>query len=1073
MKATPQSPAGDAAPGHAGVGGGLIAYMAENSVAANILMLIVVLGGLLTLPSIKQEVFPEFTLDRVTISVAYPGASPTEVEEGAVLAIEEAVRGVDGVKKVTSTSAEGSGSVMVELQADADVQRATGDIESAVDRITSFAADVERPIISVASNRREVLSLILYGPLSEWDLRDLAERLRDQLLSTPKVTLVELRGVRPYEISVEIPQEILRRYDLTLEGVAAKIRGASIELPGGGLKTGRGEILVRTAERRDTGAELADVVLRENAGGGELRLGDVADIRDGFQDTDQAGYFDGQPAIQLQVFRVGEQTPIEVSAAVHDFIEAARPGLPEGVKLATWNDSSEAYAGRVDLLVRNAKTGLILVLGILGVFLDLRLAFWITLGIPISFCGALLLMPWLDVSLNLVSLFAFILTLGIVVDDAIVVGEAIYHEREQGGAGLPSAVRGTQGVATPVTFSIVTTIIAFLPLLFVPDVMGKIMRVLPLVVMAILAFSLFESMLVLPAHLAHTDLSPPGGLLGYVHAGQQWVAGWLQTFIDKVYSPFLTWVLRGRYVTAAVAVAVLMGAIGLVKGRHVEFIFMPRIDSDVVVADLTLPFGANVEDTRALALRLAKAADETLADYGGREAIGRGVLTLVGSADRSGHGRGSGSSSGSHMAQVSVFLVSEEHRDFGSRDFARTWREKLGPLTGIDTLKFKSTNGPSGGADVHIELIHADTEVLEAAAAELAAHLGEFSGVTDIDDGVASGKEQLNLKLTRQGRAWGFAERDLARAVRAAFFGHEALRLQRGRHEVRTYVRLPEAERANEADLAGFLLLTESGREIPLGEAATFTRGRAPKEILRRDGRRVMNVTAEVDDTVTNAGRVTEELLTGYLPELLSRYPGLTFQLSGAQESRRESMAAMARGFRLALVAMYALMAIAFRSYSQPLLIMLTIPFGIVGAMAGHMLRGMALSLMSMFGVVALAGVVVNDSLVLISAMNENLEDGKTPFEAVHEGATRRFRPILLTSLTTYLGLIPMLNETSLQARFLIPMAVSLGVGVLFATWITLVLIPAAYLLLEDARWLVGELLTFGGGDTRGKEATP
>jgi multidrug efflux pump subunit AcrB len=979
------------------------------------------------------------------------------VENGIVLAVEEAVRGVDGIKKITSTASESLGSVVAELEADADKRKVADEIESEVDRITSFPVDVERPVVNQASNRREVLTVVVAAELDEWSLRNLGEDLRDELLTDERVTIVDLSAVRPYEISIEIPQETLRRFDLTLSEVAAKVRAASVELPGGGVKTKNGEILVRVDERRDVGSEFRAIVLRENDAGAELRLGDVAEIQDGFQDIDVFAYFNGKPAVLLKVFRVGDQTPIDVSDAAREFVERKKAELPPNVELHTWGDSSEAYRGRVDLLRRNAMTGLILVIFILGLFLDLRLSFWITLGIPISFCGALLFLPHFDVSLNLVSLFGFILTLGVVVDDAIVVGESIYKKREDGLPPMRAAIEGALEVAGPVTFSVLTTIIAFMPLLFVPGVMGKIMRVLPLVVVAILSLSLIESMFILPAHLAHTKLNEPRGLIGAIYRIQRRFADALQTFIESWYEPALRRMLLWRYVTLAVATVALIGTFGLVAGKRIDFIFLPRIESEVVIANAVLPFGSNVDRTSEVSRQMTESARTTIDHYGG-EQVTRGVLTLVGAASVGGHATGRGAVLGSHLAQVAVFLVPEDKRDFGSGHFSRKWRDTLGPVPGLESLKFKSTNGPSGGADIDVELIHRDTQTLELAGQDLGRTLAGFDGVEDIDDGFAPGKPQLNLRLTRQGRAWGFSEMDLARAVRSSFFGQEALRQQRGRDEVRTYVRLPDAERTSEQDIRGLLLLTPGGGEIPLEEAARVARGHSYKQIKRRDGQRVLNVTAEVDEERNNASRILGDLAKNALPDLLQRFPGLSYRFSGAQESRAESMAALKSNFSLALVAMFALMAVAFGSYSQPLLIMLTIPFGIVGAIWGHMVMGMPISLMSMFGVVALAGVVVNDSLVLISAMNTHLAQNECPLEAVVHGATRRFRPILLTSLTTFLGLMPMLTETSLQARFLIPMAVSLGIGVMFATLITLVIIPAAYLVLEDIRNLIGTL---------------
>ncbi len=1063
---------------------GVLAWFTKNRVAANILMIVLLVGGLLMLgTAVKQEVFPEVEIETVLVQVPYPGASPAEVEQGVILAIEEAVRGLDGVDEVRGTAAEGAGVVAVQLLDGTDKDRALGDVKSAVDRITSLPADAERPVIALATNRRQVISLVLYGDVGERVLHDLAERVRFDLLERDEITYVDITGTRPLEISVEVPQDELRAHDLTPGAVARAIGAANVEVPGGALKTRAGEILLRTTERRDRGEEFEDIVLRSRPDGSRLHLGDIARIRDGFQELDQEAFFNGHRAVMVNVYRVGDQTPIEVADAVHDYV--ATVDLPPGVEAATWNDSSEVYKDRIDLLVRNAKLGLMLVLLILGLFLEPKLAFWVTLGIPISFAGSLLLLPAADVSINMISLFAFIVTLGMVVDDAIVVGEAIYQRRTEGMGYLAAAIGGVKEVATPVVFSILTTCVAFAPMLFVPGVSGKFFRNIPIVVISVLTISLMESLFVLPAHLSHrmqgwlrtlvlvvlaalaTWLLPAAlavaALVLFVVAAfvqdrvRDGVDRGLRWFIEGVYRPTLLWAMEWRYLTIALALATSLATCGLPAGGRIGFTFLPKIEGDVVTAQLRMPVGTPVEDTRALHDRMVRAA-QTLVDESGGPEILRGLYSMVGIAKGFGGGpMGVGSSQGSHLATVQVFLVQSDQREVRTAEFAERWRERIGEIAGAEALTFSYSIGANAGSPVDVQLSHPDPEVLEQAAQRLAGELAAYPGLRDIDSGVSPGKEQFDLRLTPQGRAHGLTESDLARQVRGAFYGAEAVRQQRGREEVRVYVRRPLSERRSLRDLEEFIVQTPQGGELPLSQAAHIERGRAYTTIERVDGRRKVSVTADIVQGVGNANAIVASLKERELPALLADFPGLSYVMGGEQKEQARSLGSLGMGAVFAIFVMFGLLAVAFRSYVQPLIVLLgAIPFGVVGAIWGHVVMGYGLSMISIMGIVALSGVVVNDSLVLIDAINRfRREPGTSAKDAILRGGTRRFRPILLTSLTTFFGLTPMILEPSVQARFLIPMAISLGFGVLFATAILLLLVPAVYLVVEDARRLV------------------
>ena len=1032
---------------------GPIAWMARNHVAANLLMVFLIAGGLLIGSKVKQEVFPEVELDRVSIVVPYPGASPEEVEKGIILPIEEAVRGLDGVKRVTASASEGSGSVMVELLLGANGDKLLQDVKNAVDRIVSFPQDAERPIVSLLEARHEVISVIVYGDVDEKVLREMGEYVRDELLLNKGITQVDLAGVKPLEISIEVPQRELRAYGLTLEDIARKVGRSALEIPGGEVKTPSGNVLLRLEERRDWGRQFADIPLVSKPDGTDVTVGDIARIVDGFADTDQSTYFNGKPAVQVKVYRVGDQTPIEVAALAKKTVERIRPKLPPGVKLATFMDWSRILRERMDLLLRNARLGLVLVMLLLGLFMEVRLAFWVTLGIPVSFLGSLIFLPAMGVSINMISLFAFIVTLGIVVDDAIVVGENVYELRNKGMPFLEAAATGARQMAVPVSFSILTNIAAFLPMFFVPGMMGKFFHVIPAVVVAVFTISWMESLFVLPAHLGHQrewKRRGPGRLIGWI---QDRFAAGLDWQIRRIYTPVVKFCLRNRYLAISGAFALLVAVVGYVAGGRIDFTFMPHVESDMVLATAALPYGSPVELTRKVQKRLVDAAREVLRENGG-EKIAEGILSQVGNTFDVTHFLAK-TQKGGHLTSVLVYLVPADQREISSAEFERQWREKIGRIPGLESLKFLSTAGPGAQADIDVELSHKDRKQLEAAARELARILEGFDGVTEVDKGFSPGKPQLNLKVRPEASSLGLTSTDLGRQVRAAFFGAEALRQQRGRNEVRVYVRYPKKERRSEFDVEDFIFRTPGGGEIPLEEAAAVRRGRSYTTIQRADGKRVLDVTAKVVPGVTTADKVLADLKKNALPALMRKYDGLGYSLEGQNREEKESIESLKGGSILALLGIFALLAIPFKSYVQPVIIMVSIPFGVVGAVLGHILMGYDLSIISAMGIVALAGVVVNDSLVLVHAANSFRDTGGlSPFEAVARAGARRFRPIILTSLTTFFGLAPMIFETSVQARFLIPMAISLGFGILFSTFIALLLVPSLYLMVEDVKTL-------------------
>ncbi|WP_432737848.1 efflux RND transporter permease subunit [Maridesulfovibrio sp. FT414] len=1043
---------------------GAIAWMAGNPVASNLLMLILLVGGLVMGFNIKQEVFPEFTTDTVTISVTYSGASPEEVEQGIVLAVEEAVIGLDGVKEVSSSASEGSGSVTVEAVEGYDLQKLSQDIKSEVDRITSFPEEAEDPVISISSRKRGVLSLMVYGDASSLALRKVAEQLREDLIGDPEITQVELTEVSGLQVSIEIPQDKLRAYGLTLADVADIVDKTSVELPGGGIKTEGGEILVRFKERRDYAREFARVPIVTEDDGTQVLLEDVAEVKEDFQDSDNITSFNGKPAVRIEVYRIGNQTPISVSDAVHARLESFNQSLPQGVHVAVRNDFSDVFRQRMDLLLNNAYMGLGLVFICLALFLEPRLAFWVAMGIPISFMGGMLILAPAGASINMVSMFAFIITLGIVVDDAIVVGENVYTMRQQGMHWLDAACEGAKSIAMPVVFSVLTNIVAFMPMFFVPGVMGKIFNIIPLVVISVFSISLVESLFVLPAHLGHGSNRKPGKIMGFILRNQQKISDGLLRFIQNVYRPFLDRAVTWRYLTVALGMACLIVSFAYIKSGRLGFTMFPKIESDYAYLTVDLPYGTAKEVTLKVQDRVIAAAEKVAAENGGDKLV-EGVYSKIGGSGRRG-------TSGSHVLKVQVFLTDADTRPISTDEFVRQWRRNLGPIPGSESVLFESDRGgPGSGGSLEIELSHSDIEVLKRASSDLAEALSTYPKVKDIDSGYSPGKRQLDFELLPAGRSLGLTSQNVAKQIRASYYGAEVLRQQRGRNEIKVMVRLPESERVSKYNFEELMIRTPDGKDVPLREVVRIKDGRAYTAIDRRNGRRVVSVAADVTPR-KETSQIIADVVANVIPRLKADYPGLGYSLEGKQADMQESTDSLITGLLMAMMVIYALLAIPFRSYFQPIIVMLCIPFGIVGAVIGHILLGYSMSLMSLFGIVALSGVVVNDSLVFIDYVNQQRRNGHCAYDAVLEAGTARFRPIMLTTLTTFGGLAPMIMETSRQAKFLIPMAVSLGFGIVFATGITLMLVPAFYMIFEDIRLGLRKLFRISDDDLRADGVT-
>jgi multidrug efflux pump subunit AcrB len=1042
---------------------GVIAWFAENHVAANLLMMFLLLAGAVTGLTMKLEVFPETSLDQISISMAYPGASPAEVEEAIVRRIEENVAGLAGIKRIDSVAREGSGTVTIEVVKGWNLKELLDEVKAEVDRITTFPEEAEEPVVREVTRRTQVINVAVYGDAPESTIKHLTEKIKDDITNLAGITYAEISGIRQGEIHIEISEQTLRRYGLTLDKVAEAVRRASLDLPAGRVKTSRGEILVRTKGRRYYASDYQDVAVITRTDGTKVTLEQIANLQDGFEDVDLASQFQGKPSGVIEVFRVADQNALTVADTVKRYIEEIRPSLPDGVKIDFFQDRSEVLRSRIDLLLRNMAFGLILVGILLGLFLNVRLAFWVTLGIPVSFAAGMLVLPRLDVSINMISLFAFVTVLGIVVDDAIVIGENIFRKQDEGLKGLDSAVTGAVEVGRPVIFAVLTTVAAFWPLLLGTGTMGKIMRNIPIVVIVVLLGSLTESLLILPAHLARSKHARTGPARG--PGKENLVARSLKWVITGPYGKLVDFSVRWRYATVGLGIAMLLLTVGMWRGGWIKFTLFPTVEGDQLICSLTMPAGTPVERTKEVVVHLERSAKEAIAEMEKKRPpkdkdappLFEHTRALVG-RHAQGHGpMAAGPQEGGHLAQVTIQILEGEQRDVSATKLAMLWRKKVGVIPDAEAVTFQSALfTPGNPVEVHLSLD--DHDQLLAAADELKAELEGYPGVFDVSDSFLPGKEELQMNLKPAARSLGLTLDDLARQVRHAFYGAEALRLQRDQDEVKVMVLYPESERKSLGRVEKMRIRAPDGSEVPFSQVAEVRMEQGYASIDRAQRLRVIKVMADVDETVTNANEVRMDLESRFLPQLKRNHPGLRYSMEGAGKEQKESLADIGKGFVIALFCIYALLAIPFRSFTQPIIVMSAIPFGLIGAVVGHLIMGHNLSLLSLFGVVGLAGVAVNDSLVLVDATNRIRSQGTDAHDAITRAGALRFRAIILTSLTTFAGLTPMLLERSIQAQFLIPMAISLGFGVMFGTGITLVLVPSLYMILDDTHHLVANL---------------
>lgn len=1041
----------------------LIAWFVHNPVASNLLMVILIVAGLLALPNIHQEEFPTLEVDAVQITVDYLGAAPSEVENAVCVRVEEAIEGTEGIDSITAVASEGACSVTAELVVGVDKTKVANTIKSKVDAIDSFPTETEQPITAEVSMLATVLQIALSGPADERTLKYIGQEVRDDIADLPGVSQVELKFARPYEISIEVSEQTLRRHGLTLAAIGRAIERSSLDIPGGSLKTEGGEILLRTRGQAYRGQEFEDIVVLTRTDGTSITLGEIASVRDGFQENDLQARLDGEPSVALKVSRVGDEDIMGIATQVKAYLEKTQRELPEGIELTIWQDESQDMVDRLDVLAKNGRSGLLLVLLILTLFLRFRLAVWVAAGIPVALLGTVALFPITDIAISTVSVMAFILVLGILVDDAIVVGERIYSHEQEGKPRVQAAIDGTQEVSLPVLFGVLTTMATFIPIISIPGPMGSFYAPLGFTVILALAFSIIESQFILPMHLAHRAEEASSGSNRAFNAWlslQEKIASTLEHLAKHVYQPLVIRALHWRYLTVSAGIVVLMLALALFSGGFMNFQFFPSVEGSHLYAKLTMPEGTPVEQTAQAVTRLENAAEALRAELDqDRDDSEGSMVSHVFSSIGAFIPKGSVNTveiAKSNLAEIGIELnLPANYSGTPTKEFANRWRELTGSIPDAIELSFTSEAFGFGKA-ISFELYGKNFDELRDAAAALRAALRNYPGTLDITDSFRAGKQEVQLTLLPEARNLGITLQDLGQQVRQAFYGYEAQRVHRGSEDIRVMVRYPEEDRRSLGDLEAMRIRTADGTEVPFSSVASASLGRGYTAIRRVDGRRVVTVTADINRNIQPPEAVIAEVERVDLPNILSKFDGVSYGLAGEAEERSESMGSLVSTTALALLIIYALLAIPLQSYLQPLVIMSVIPFGAVGAILGHLIMGRSLVFFSLLGIVALSGVVVNASLVLVDYINKQRREGLHLLDAVSRAGTVRFRPIVLTSVTTFVGLMPVILDKTTSTGLFVPMAISLAFGVLLGTVVTLFLVPCFYTIVEDILQLLG-----------------
>ncbi len=1042
---------------------GLINWFTSNPVAANLVMVLVFFAGALSLSNISKEMFPRTEIRMVSISAPYPGAAPVEVEKGVVLPMESALEGLQGIKKISSDANRNSARIRLEIEPNEDINEVMTQIENRIDGITNLPDDLEKPTVQRVQQNLWALGVAVYGDMTERQKKLVGDEIYDELLELAPVKEVQLWGAGRYEISIEVREDRLKELNLTLAEIAAAVRASSLDLPAGMIRTANGNVLVRTEGKSYYGSDFEKIVVRSEPDGTELMLSDVANVRDGFTESIYTNRFDRKNSFTLGVFSLEGQNLLSISEAVHEYVAKKQQTLPEGISISVFNDEAYYLNGRLSMMSENLLMGGLLVALVLGMFLNLKVAFWVILGIPVSFAGAFWLMPFGDITVNVLSLFAFIMVLGIVVDDAIVIGESVYSEIKSdykkaqadnpslGSSYVASAetvVRGVKRVATPSTIGVLTTMAAFAPIIFVGGSFAGITKAIGIVVILCLTFSLIESKLILPSHLVGLKFGEKSsGLMGVITGYQRSIAKGLENFIDNIYQPILKKALVNRYMTLATFLGILIIILGATTSGLAKFEFFPNVPGDDVRANIVMQDGASAESLEETIAVIEDSIFKIDQQYRDQNPDSPGLVQHVGFFVRS-----------DVNVSFRLVLTKAEYRSVSAREIARMWREDVGLLPNVREQRYSASEGPSG-AKISLSLSGSDPDELTNAGVALQQYLTQFPGVYDIYNSQGSGSKEVLITLKPYANQVGVTLRNVAVQVRQAFYGEEVQRIQRNSDTIKVMVRYPIEDRRSVATLENMLIRTSTGEAIEIGQVADISLGLGLTSIDRLDRKRTVTITADVEEDRVQSGDVVRDARTKFVPRLLEKYPSVEFRLSGGTQEQNEYYLRMGVGFLAALFMIYGLLAVPLRSYLQPIVIMSVIPFGFIGAVIGHIIFDMSVNILSIFGIIALAGVVVNDSLILVEFANRGKSEGLSPDQAIINAGVKRFRAILLTTLTTFVGLLPLLFETSVQAQFVIPMALSLSFGILFASSITLLLIPCLYLVVERNQRFVSLML--------------
>ena len=1031
----------------------ILRLVINNPVSANVLMFIILVGGVLSYLLTVREIFPEVNFDMVMVSVPYPGADPDEIEEGICRPIEEALEGVSGAKKVTTIAKEGVGLAIVEILEGYEVGKIKDDVDNRINSITTFPTDAEKPLISQTQFRSEVLMLSIWGDLPLETLKETAYDIKDELINLEEISSITLIGDRNYEISIEVSEDKLAALKLTHNDVANALKASNLNLPAGQIYTPHEDVRLRMVGRRYNADEYRNIVLKAQADGSVIHLKDVAVIKDSFDpDNESVSLFNGKPCIVLQVNKTGLEDSILISKMVHEYVDKKKGELPPTVNLDIWSDNSRMINDRIDLLTRNGAIGLCLVFFFLWLFLDLRLSFWVTLGIPISISGAFIVMYLTGVSINMVSLFALILVLGIIVDDAIIVGESIYVHRENNSS-IDASIKGTRKVLWPVFSAIITSVVAFLPLFFIDGILGKFIYVMPIPIIAALLISLVEALVILPTHLRHLpekkEEKPKFILFKFTHGLRNFFGGGLMKIINNIYGPFLRVCIRWRYACMAGSVGIILLIAGLFQGGFLKFETFPSSDTDFLFTHIIMPVGTPLSETKKRTEQLIASWRKVEEKYKDK-LEGKKLTNAIYSITGSNINPDDLPETGSHLSSIFVEMLPTESRNIFYKDIIEEWHKQTGFVSGAEEVLFEGFIGGPPTADIDVIFRGKNSDSIIAASTEFKEILETYNGVYEISSSYKKGKTEFRLNLKPEAENFGVTMSSIAQQIRDSYYGNEVMKIQRDRDEVRVMLRLTEEERRDISRLNTLKIRTNTGMEIPVNLLVDIEETNGFSVIEREGGQRLINVQASVIKGV-NANEVMAELKKDVLPILAEKHHIVVEEGFNAQDTA-DTRTSMKEGFAVAVMVIYMILATIFKSYLQPMIIVFTIPFGIVGAIFGHYIYNLPVSTMSFFGMIALTGVVVNDSIVYIEAVNDRLEEGDSLVDALVSGGKTRFRAIILTTLTTFGGIFPMILEKSLQAQVLVPMAISVAFGLVFATFSTLVAIPCLLSIGNDLR---------------------